>query len=98
MSYLVRCVFGLKEVEKYEEVISLLRKSTAVWCANWYADEDGEGKDFETLYQKCFKNKDFGDIAQVYEVDTYFKITRGKVPGGLYLAERKTDFKLRRIF
>lgn len=94
MSYLVRCEFGLKEVEKYEEVISLLRKSTASWCA----DEDWEGEDFETLYQKCFKNKDFGDIAQVYEVDTYFKVTRGKIPCTLYLADRNIDFKLRRIF
>lgn len=94
MSYLVRCVFGLEEVEKYEEVISLLRKSTAAWCA----DEDWKGEDFETLYQECLENKDFGDIAQVYKVDTYFKVRGEKVPCSLYTADRDTDFKLKRIF
>lgn len=94
MSYLVRSDFGLKEVEEYEEVISLLRKSTASWCA----DEGWNGDDFKTLFQRCLANKDFGDIAQVYEVDTYFKVTRGKIPCTLYLADRNTDFKLRRIF
>ena len=94
MSYLVNNIFGLKEVEKYEEVVSLLRKNTAFWCA----DENYQGEDFETLFQKCLENKDFGDIVQVYEVDTYFKVGNEKVPCSLYVADKGTDFKLRRIF
>lgn len=94
MSYLVNNIFGLKEVEKYEEVVSLLRKNTAFWCA----DENYQGEDFETLFQKCLENKDFGDIAQVYEVNTYFKTTKGKISCDLYSADRNIDFKLRRIF
>ena len=94
MSYLVKCVFGLKEVEKYEEVISLLRKNTAFWCA----DENYQGEDFETLFQECLETRDFGDIAQVYEVDTYFKVADRKIPCDLYLADRDINFKLRRIF
>lgn len=95
MSYLIRNGFGLKEVEKYEEVINILRKYTASWCA----DKDYHGEDFETLFQNCLENKDFGDIAQVYEIDTYFEVFGGKkIPCGLYVADKNTDFKLRRIF
>lgn len=94
MTYLVKCAFGLKEVEGYGEVINILRKSTAWWCA----DEDYEGEDFETLFQECLENKDFGDIAQVYEMDTYFKIGEKKMPCSLYTADKNIDFKLRRIF
>lgn len=95
MTYLVRSFFGLKEVEKYEKVIRLLRTSTTHWCNDeLYIGEE----DPETLFQECLKNKDFGDIAQVYEVDTYFKVGRGKVPCGLYIADKDTDFRLRRIF
>lgn len=95
MTYLIRNSFGLKEVGKYEEVMNILRKYTAYWCA----DKDYHGKNFETLFKTCLENKDFGDIAQVYEVNTYFEVYEGKkIPCDLYVADKNTDFRLRRIF
>lgn len=94
MTYLINSVFGLEEEESYENVLNTLRKCVACWCADdLYQGE----KDFEALFQQCLENKDFGDIARVYKVDTYFKVSGAKVPCGLYSADKDTEFKLMRI-
>lgn len=96
MTYLVRSnYFEIKECESYDEMLDLLRKSTAVWCA----DSNYEGEDFETLFKECLEIKDFGDIAQVFEIDTYFLCgNEAKIPCGLYCADKNIPFKMSKIF
>lgn len=94
MTYLISSNFGIKEVEEYDEVLNILKKCTAYWCA----DEDYQGEDYQTLYDACLEKGSFGDIAQVYQVDTYFKAGKEKVPCGLYVAAKNTNFTMTRIF
>lgn len=88
--------FSIKEVQDYEKMLGLLRQYTAYWCASDDYMEDNE--DFEVLFNECLKNKNFGDIAQVYQIDTYFKTSSKKYPCGLYLADKNTKFTMTRIF
>lgn len=98
MTYLVRSsYFEIKECKDYDEVLNLLRKYTAFWCA----DSNYEGEDFETLFKECLENKDFGDIAQVFEIDTYFLCgnkNKIKIPCELYCADKNIPFKIIKIF
>lgn len=94
MTYLVSSDFGIKEVEEYDEVLNILKKCTAYWCA----DDDYDGEDYQTLYNTCLEECDFGDIAHVYQVDTYFKAGKSKIPCELSIAEKNTNFTMKRIF
>ena len=53
----------LKILETWNEVLNELKALTFRWCL----DENYEGEPHEELFEECLKNKDFGDIASVYE-------------------------------
>ena len=88
MRYLVdHDEFGMTVVEDYGEVLNLLRKYTAYWCAD--KDFGGDTSEIDSLYNECIKNNDFEDIAQVYEMEISHEMCAMK---------KGVDYKIRRIF
>jgi len=79
-SYFIKFDNGiLKEYEEYESVLIELKALTLKWCLS----PDYSGKSWEELYQWCLENKNFGDIAQVYETgwsDLYLSKVNSIVP------------------
>lgn len=71
--------------ENFTEVENILKIATLKWTQSefWKSNQTAE-----ELYIECMKEKDFGDIAQVYEIDCFFMVGDHKVPCGLY----ETDY------
>ena len=95
MVYIVKDYRGLKEYENIQDVYKALKKACAIWCIGY---EEEIGQSYEELYEECLKQKDFGDIAKVFEIDCFFKCGKSKVSSNLYTSEKHTPFICTRIF
>lgn len=51
-------------VDTWDEVIRLVKNATFAWCN----DPIYEGCPWDELFHECLKDKDFGDIVNVFEV------------------------------
>lgn len=91
------------ECDTFEEVKSLLFRA----CVLWVYSEDYCGEDLDTpekLFNSCMENQDFGDIAQVLEIHTYFTAPYGlgnhtsdKITCNIMGCDLRTPFKCQRI-
>ena len=89
------------ECDTFEEVKNLLLRA----CALWMYSGDYSDKDLDTppkLFDYCMGKKNFGDIAQVLEIDTYFTIdlednTSKKIPCNIMGCDLRVPFKCQRI-
>lgn len=84
---------GIKEAETLEEVKDILKIETFAWTQ----DDGYSGMSWEDLFNYCLFHKCFGDIAQVYEIKTYFLIEKTKIPCGFYEAELNKRFDCMKI-
>lgn len=62
--YLLRKNGQFELIEEKEAMLRRLRAITFEWCDS----PSYIGEDFESLYQECLTNKNFGDIAEVYKI------------------------------
>lgn len=83
----------LREFETMEEVKKELIKAVIAWTE----DDCYVGKDGVSLYKECLKDKDFGDIASVYEVNSYFCSCGKLIPCELHLMEKDVPTIITRI-
>ena len=86
------------ECDTFEEVEKLLLRACALWMYSGdYSDEELDT--LQKLFDDCMKNKDFGNIAQVLEINTYFTIPSNlkKVTCNLMGCDLRVPFKCQRI-
>lgn len=85
--YIIQTYEEIVLKEKYENVLNYLHELCKLWL---YDSEDEECENEEELFNYCFKNKDFGDIAHVYYIN-YENIIYD-------LPEDYKEYKIKRIF
>lgn len=90
--YLLRNNGQFELIEEKEVMLRRLRAITFEWCDS----PSYVGKDFESLYQECLTNKNFGDIAEVYKI-TNLKKPSDRFPFA-YGRKVGDTFKMERIY
>ena len=91
------------ECDTFEEVEKLLLRACALWMYSGdYSDEELNTP--QKLFDYCMAEKDFGDIAQVLEIDAYFTIfydvennITDKVACDIIGCDLRVPFKCQRI-
>ena len=92
--YLVCSDRGLNNFETLEEVKSFLKSVTFDWCL----DENYEGENWEELYNECLEEAWFGDIAKVFEIDSFFVAGTKRIPCELDCIDHRAPFSVRRVY
>lgn len=93
MTYLVKTDDKIVECENFTDVQKELLKATLEWTLS----DIYEGESFLSLFDKCLNNCDFGDIASVYEINSYFTVNNHEIPCELKCMDKNIPTTITKI-